>query len=50
MTTIEAGEILADYKFSHHLIRHYVDGVTDHEAMLPLPFEANCMNWLLEEH
>ena len=35
------------YAFQTRLIHHQVDGVTDEESLLQLPFEANCLNWVL---
>lgn len=39
---------LADqYAFQTRLIQHLVADVSDEQSLMQLPFEANCMNWIL---
>ena len=47
MLTPKAQTIYQDYKFHNMLIHRFVDGVTHEESVLQLPFEHNCMNWIL---
>ncbi len=35
------------YSFQTQLVQRLVEGVSHEESMLQLPFEANCMNWIL---
>jgi hypothetical protein len=35
------------YAFQTRLIQHLIEDVTDDESLLQLPFESNCMNWIL---
>lgn len=39
--------LLDDYQFHNNLIHRFVDGITHAESVLQLPFEHNCMNWIL---
>jgi hypothetical protein len=39
--------MIDNYKTNTWLIHHHVDGVSDEESLLQLPFEANCLNWIL---
>ena len=47
MTSSKAKSIVSDYKFHTMLIHRYVDDVSHQESILQLPFEHNCMNWIL---
>jgi len=47
MPTPKAQAIIQDYEFHNMLIHRYVDGVSHEESVLQLPFEHNCMNWIL---
>lgn len=47
MTDQNAKKIIGDYDFHNMLIHRFVDGVTHEESILQLPFEHNCMNWIL---
>jgi hypothetical protein len=47
MPTPKAQSILQDYDFHTMLIHRFVDGITHEESILQLPFEHNCMNWIL---
>ena len=42
-----AKKLAEQYTFQTRLIQHLVEGVSDQESLLQLPFEANCMNWIL---
>lgn len=43
----KAEEIKKDYETNSWLIKQLTDGISDTEALLQLPFPANCMNWIL---
>jgi hypothetical protein len=43
----KAQEVLKDYEFHTMLIHRFVDGITHEESVHQLPFEHNCMNWIL---
>lgn len=47
MTLSRAKEMIESYEGNTWLIHRFVDGVTDDDSLLQLPFEANCMNWIL---
>ena len=47
MPTQKAQSVIKDYAFHNMLIHRYVDGITHEESILQLPFEHNCMNWIL---
>jgi hypothetical protein len=35
------------YRFQTQLIHSHVEGITEDESLLQLPFEANCLNWVI---
>ena len=45
MTT--ASKLISDYKFTAMLVHRLVDGLTQEETLIQLPFEVNCLNWVL---
>ena len=47
MPTQKAQAIIRDYEFHNMLIRRFVDGISHEESVLQLPFEHNCLNWIL---
>jgi len=47
MATRRAIDFLEELRFQTQLIHHHVDGITDEESLLQLPFEANCHNWVV---
>jgi DinB superfamily len=47
MPTQKSQSILQDYAFHTRLIHRFVDGITHAESILQLPFDHNCMNWIL---
>ncbi|MGA9531295.1 MAG: DinB family protein [Anaerolineales bacterium] len=47
MAVLRAEGLIDDYKGNTWLIHRLVDGVTDAESVLQLPFEANCLNWVV---
>ena len=47
MTSFKAQSIVEDYIFHTMLIHRYVDDVSHQESILQLPFQHNCMNWIL---
>lgn len=47
MPTPKAQSVLQDYEFHTMLIHRFVDGITHEESIYQLPFEHNCMNWIL---
>lgn len=47
MPTQKAQKVIDDYEFHTMLIHRFVDNITHQESILQLPFEHNCMNWIL---
>ena len=47
MPTPKAQSVIDDFAFHNMLIHRFVDGITHAESVLQLPFEHNCMNWIL---
>lgn len=47
MLSQKAQSVLQDYEFHNRLIHRFVDGITHKESVLQLPFEHDCMNWIL---
>ncbi len=47
MTLPRAQVLIDDYEFNTWLIQRHVDGISDEASLLQLPFEANCLNWIL---
>ncbi len=47
MPTPKAQSVIQDYEFHTMLIHRFVDNITHKESILQLPFEHNCMNWIL---
>ena len=47
MPTQRAQKVLQDYNFHNRIIHNFVDNITHKESILQLPFEHNCMNWIL---
>jgi hypothetical protein len=47
MTLPRAQALQDDYAFNAWLIHRHVDGISDEASLLQLPFEANCLNWIL---
>ena len=47
MPTPKAQSVIDDYAFHTMLIHRFVVGITHEESVLQLPFEHNCMNWIL---
>ena len=39
--------IYQDYEFHTRIIHRFVDGISHEESVLQLPFQHNCMNWIL---
>jgi hypothetical protein len=46
-TISKAQKIIDDYKFHNVLINRFVEGISHEESVMGLPFEHNCMNWIL---
>ena len=42
-----ANKLADQYAFQTRLIQHLLEGVSDEQSLQQLPFEANCMNWIL---
>ncbi len=42
-----ARKLSEQFSFQTSLIQHLVDGLNHEESLLQLPFEANCLNWVL---
>lgn len=42
-----ATEIFEKYQFHTWLVKKIVEGITNEESLLPLPFETNSLNWVL---
>jgi hypothetical protein len=47
MTVPRAHSLIREYETNTWLIHRHVDGISDEESLLQLPFEANCLNWIL---
>jgi len=47
MLAQSAQSVIDDYAFHNILIHRFVDDITHEESLLQLPFEHNCMNWIL---
>lgn len=47
MATIKAANLTQDYEFTSMLVHNLVDGLTQEETLIQLPFEVNCLNWVL---
>ena len=47
MTTNTADNLIKDYEFTTMLVHRLVDGLTQEETLIQLPFEVNCLNWVL---
>lgn len=47
MTTEKAEELIGLYQFHTRVMHWFIDGVSHEESVLQLPFEHNCMNWIL---
>ena len=42
-----ASKLISDYAFTAMLVHRLVDGLTQEETLIQLPFEVNCLNWVL---
>lgn len=47
MTLPAAQNLIDDYAFTAMLVHRLVDGLTHEETLIQLPFEVNCLNWVL---
>lgn len=47
MPTQKALKVLDDYNFHNRIVHNFIDGISHKESVLQLPFEHNCMNWIL---
>ena len=47
MTVVRAQALIDAYETNAWLIHRHVDGISDEDSLLQLPFEANCLNWIL---
>lgn len=47
MTGKTAQDLIQDYEFTSMLVHRLVDGLTQEETLSQLPFEVNCLNWVL---
>ena len=47
MTTKTADGLIDDYEFTAILVHRLVDGLSQEETLIQLPFEVNCLNWVL---
>ena len=47
MTTKTADGLIDDYEFTAMLVHRLVDGLSQDETLIQLPFEVNCLNWVL---
>lgn len=47
MTLPRAQALIDDYETNTWLIHNHVDGISDEASLLQLPFQANCLNWIL---
>ena len=47
MPNLKAQSVIQDYEFHNRIMHHFIDGISHEESVLQLPFEHNCMNWIL---
>lgn len=47
MSSPKAESIIRDYELHNRLIHRFAEGISHEESILQLPFEHNCMNWIL---
>ena len=47
MPTQKAQKVIDDYEFHNRVMHHFIDGISHEESVYQLPFEHNCMNWIL---
>lgn len=47
MTLLTNQNLIDDYAFTAMLVHRLVDGLTHEETLIQLPFEVNCLNWVL---
>jgi hypothetical protein len=47
MMTKTAENLTRDYEFNAILVHRLVDDLTHEETLIQLPFEVNCLNWVL---
>jgi len=47
MLTQKAQKVMDDYNFHNRVMHTFIDGISNEESVLQLPFEHNCMNWIL---
>jgi len=47
MTRKTADKLIKDYEFTAMLVHNLVDDLTQEETLIQLPFEVNCLNWVL---
>ena len=47
MPTPKAQKVIDDYNFHNRIMHHFIDGISHAESVYQLPFEHNCMNWIL---
>lgn len=47
MTVARAKDMIDDYQGNTWLIHRHVDGVSDEDSLRQLPFETNCLNWVV---
>jgi hypothetical protein len=45
--TIEASTLLYALERNYDTLIKQIDGITDEESLLQLPFRGNCLNWIL---
>lgn len=47
MSAKSVDTVIRDYEFTAMLTHNLVDGLTQEETLIQLPFEVNCLNWVL---
>ena len=47
MATATANKWIEEYAFTTMVVHGLVDGLTQAETLIQLPFEVNCLNWVL---
>jgi len=47
MSNPKAQSIYEKYQFHTRIMHQFLDGISHKESVLQLPFEHNCMNWIL---
>ncbi|HSG45276.1 MAG TPA: DinB family protein [Anaerolineales bacterium] len=47
MSAKSVNDVIQDYEFTAMLVHNLVDGLTQEETLIQLPYDVNCLNWVL---